>query len=56
MPTDEALASFSVRTATVRKIAQGIFDRAERRVVLELLMDAEKLAAKEMKMRNLKPT
>ena len=53
MPSDKRLASFHDRAVEAREIARGIFDQTERRVVLELLTDAEKLAAKEVKARKL---
>jgi hypothetical protein len=39
-------ADFQIRAAEVREIAQGIFDKTERRKVLQLVSDYEKLARK----------
>ena len=43
---DKQLARICSRADEVREIAQGIFDKAERRVVLKFVADAKKLAAK----------
>jgi hypothetical protein len=34
------------RMARIRKIAEGIFDKAERKAILDLVADYEKLAPK----------
>lgn len=39
---------FSRRAAKIREIAQGIFDKGERRTVLTFVADAEKLVAKKL--------
>jgi hypothetical protein len=44
MPHTKCRDSFSRRASKVRNIAQGIFDKTERGVVLKFVADAEKLA------------
>ena len=44
MPHRKCRADFSRRAEKVREIADGIFDHAERSVVLRFVSDAEKLA------------
>lgn len=46
MSETKRLVDFKRRAAEARKIAQGIFDHKERKVVLDLVSDAEKLAEK----------
>jgi len=47
MPSHEDLANFPQRAAQVREIAKGIFDNKERKVVLDFVVVAEKMLAKE---------
>ena len=44
MTDDKKAARIMKRAQTVREIAQGIFDRTERRVVMKFVSDAAKLA------------
>jgi hypothetical protein len=45
MPDTEALAIVSSRADKVREIANGIFDKGERRIVVNFVAAAEKVAA-----------
>ncbi len=45
MPHVKKRAKFSQRAVRVRDIAQGIYDKTERRVVLNFVTDAERLVA-----------
>ena len=40
---DQDISAVSHRMAGIREIAEGIFDRAERKAVLDLVKDYEKL-------------
>ena len=43
MPDDAKVAECRFRMAKIREIAKGIFDTAERKAVLDLVRDYEKL-------------
>jgi hypothetical protein len=43
MPHARKRIDFRYRAAQVREIAEGIFDKTERRVVLQFVADAERL-------------
>jgi len=43
MPDKSASAEVRVRMEKIREIAKGIFDNAERKAVLDLVRDYEKL-------------
>jgi hypothetical protein len=45
MPDSEALAIVGSKSDEIRKIAQGLFDKTERRVVMDFVAAAEKVAA-----------
>jgi hypothetical protein len=46
MQAKDYAAEFFQRANKVRKIARGIFDKTERRIVLKFVRDGEKMAAK----------
>jgi hypothetical protein len=45
MQAKEKITEFRERADKVREIAQGVFDKGERRIVLRFVADSEKLAA-----------
>lgn len=44
MTDEKKAARIKSRTAKVREIARGIFDRSERRIIMKFVSDAAKLA------------
>ena len=44
MPIKITVAEIHIRTNKIREIAEGLFDGAERKAVLDLVKDYEKLA------------
>lgn len=44
MQDEEKIVNFRDRANKVREIAQGVFDKAERRFILRFVADSEKLA------------
>jgi hypothetical protein len=51
MPDSEALAIIASRGSDVREIANGIFDKEDRRTVLNFVSAAEKVAAERTRTR-----
>ena len=45
MPNNAKVNDYKSRAQTVRKIAQGLYDKVERQTVLELVDDFEEMAA-----------